>query len=105
MKLLAWRLDVAHVNPLGKLTWTSGGNPRYPAGTKVGLRAVSGHRDTGPTSCPGGSLYAQLNGIASDVAATGLPKLYDPVVSWKPRRPGAVHGDADRGAALDSHDP
>jgi flagellar hook assembly protein FlgD len=81
VKLLAWRLDVAHVNPLGKLTWTSGGNPRYPAGTKVALRAVSGHRDTGPTSCPGGSLYAQLNGIASDVAATGLPKLYNPVVN------------------------
>ena len=81
VKLLAWRLDVAHVNPLGKLTWTSGGNPRYPAGTRVALRAVSGHRDTGPTSCPGGLLYAQLNGIATDVAATGLPKLYNPVVN------------------------
>ena len=81
VRLLAWRLDVAHVNPLGKLTWTSGGNPEYPAGTKVSLRAVSGHRDTGPTSCPGGSLYAQLPGIAADVAATGLPKLYKPVVS------------------------
>ena len=83
VRLLAWRLDVAHVNPLGKLTWTSGGNPRYPAGTKVHLRAVSGHRDTGPTSCPGGSLYAQLNGIASNVAATGLPKLYNPVVNGR----------------------
>ncbi|HLM93734.1 MAG TPA: peptidoglycan recognition protein [Gaiellaceae bacterium] len=81
VKLLAWRLDIAHVNPLGRLAWTSGGNPRYPAGTKVALRAVSGHRDTGPTSCPGGSLYAQLNRIASDVAATGLPKLYNPVVT------------------------
>jgi flagellar hook assembly protein FlgD len=81
VKLLAWRLDVAHVNPLDRLTWTSGGNPRYPAGTKVVLRAVSGHRDTGPTSCPGGTLYAQLRGIAADVAATGLPKLYDPGVA------------------------
>ena len=81
VKLLAWRLDVAHVNPLGRLTWTSGGNPKYPAGTKVSLRAISGHRDTGPTSCPGGSLYAQLPGIATDVAATGLPKLYSPVVT------------------------
>jgi flagellar hook assembly protein FlgD len=26
-------------------------------------------------------LYAQLNGIATDVAATGLPKLYNPVVN------------------------
>jgi flagellar hook assembly protein FlgD len=83
VRLLAWRLDVAHVNPLGKLTWTSGGNPRYPAGTRVALRAVSGHRDTGPTSCPGDSLYAQLNGIATDVAATGLPKLYKPVVTGR----------------------
>jgi flagellar hook assembly protein FlgD len=81
VKLLAWRLDVAHVDPVGRLTWTSGGNPRFPAGTKVDLRAISGHRDTGPTSCPGGSLYAQLNGIAGDVAATGLPKLYTPVVT------------------------
>jgi flagellar hook assembly protein FlgD len=81
VKLLAWRLDLAHVNPLGRLTWTSGGNPKYPPGTKVSLRAISGHRDTGPTSCPGGSLYAQLPGIATDVTATGLPKLYDPVVT------------------------
>ena len=81
VRLLAWRLDVAHVNPLGKLTWTSGGNPRFPAGTKVSLRAISGHLDTGSTSCPGGSLYAQLNAIAGDVAATGLPKLYAPVLT------------------------
>ncbi len=81
VKLLAWRLDVAHVNPLGRLTWISGGNPEYPAGTKVNLRTISGHRDTGPTSCPGSSLYAQLPGIAADVAATGLPKLYAPAVT------------------------
>jgi len=81
VELLAWRLDVAHVNPLGRLTWTSGGNPQYPAGTKVRLRTVSGHRDTGPTSCPGGTLYAQLPGIAADVASSGLPKLYNPVVT------------------------
>jgi flagellar hook assembly protein FlgD len=81
VKLLAWRLDVAHVDPLSRLTWSSGGNPKYPAGTKVSLRAVSGHRDTGPTSCPGNSLYAQLPGIARSVAATGLPKLYALVVT------------------------
>jgi flagellar hook assembly protein FlgD len=81
VRLLAWRLDVAHVDPLGKLTWTSGGNPEYPAGTVVHLRAVSGHRDTGPTSCPGGAFYAQLPGIASSIAARGLPKLYDPEVA------------------------
>ena len=29
--LLAWRLDVAHVDPLSTLTWRSGGNPRVSA--------------------------------------------------------------------------
>jgi flagellar hook assembly protein FlgD len=81
VKLLAWRLDVSHVDPLSRLTWVSGGNPEYPAGTFVPLRAVSGHRDTGPTSCPGSALYGQLPGIASSVAALGLPKLYDPEVA------------------------
>jgi hypothetical protein len=76
--VLAWRLDVAHVDPLGSLTWQSGGNPRFPAGTPVFLRAISGHRDTGFTTCPGNALYARLGAIASQVAALGLPKLYSP---------------------------
>jgi uncharacterized protein with LGFP repeats len=79
-KLLAWRLDIAHVDPLSTLTFGSGGNPRFPAGTPVFLRAVSGHRDTGPTSCPGAVLYAQLAALARQAAATGLPKLYAPSV-------------------------
>src|SRR5437588_12654711 len=80
VNLLSWRLDLAHVDPLGSLTWTSGGNARYPAGVAVFLRAVSGHRDTGFTTCPGAALYAQLGAIARDAAATGLPKLYAPIV-------------------------
>ena len=77
-RLLTWRLDVAHVDPLGTLTWTSSGNPRFPLGTPVFLRAISGHRDTGFTTCPGNGLYARLGAIASRVAASGLPKLYAP---------------------------
>ena len=99
VKLLAWRLDVAHVDPLARLTWVSGGNPKYPAGTVVSLRAVSGHRDTGPTSCPGGALYAQLPGIGRAVAATGLPKLYDPTVS------GSLGGAVRFTARLSSAQP
>src|SRR4051812_32613391 len=81
VELLTWRLDLAHVDPLSRLSWVSGGNAKYPAGATVSLRAVSGHRDTGPTSCPGSALYAQLPGLAKDIAASGLPKLYDPVVT------------------------
>ena len=78
--LLAWRLDIAHVDPLSTLTFGSGGNPRFPAGTPVFLRAVSGHKDTGFTSCPGAVLYAQIGALARQAAATGLPKLFAPSV-------------------------
>jgi flagellar hook assembly protein FlgD len=83
VKLLAWRLDVAHADPLSTLTWASGGNPRFPAGVPVFLRAISGHRDTGFTDCPGNAFYRQLPRITSEVAATGLPKLYAPSVQGK----------------------
>lgn len=81
VRLLAWRLDVAHVDPLSTLTVLSGGNPRFPEGVPVFLRAISGHRDTNFTDCPGGLLYAQLPEIAHEVSLTGNPKLYAPKVT------------------------
>src|SRR3954454_23806507 len=45
-KLIAWRLDVAHVDPLSGTTFISGGNAKFPSGLPVSLRAVSGHRGT-----------------------------------------------------------
>ncbi len=81
VQLLAWRLDVAHVDPLSTVSMVSGGNSKYPAGTTVTLRAISGHRDVYPTDCPGNALYARLPAIAQEVATTGLPKLYSPLVS------------------------
>jgi flagellar hook assembly protein FlgD len=81
VSLLAWRLDVAHLDPLSTVAYTSGGNGKFRAGKVVTLRAISGHRDTGPSECPGNIAYALLPSVASRVAATGLPKLYAPVVS------------------------
>jgi N-acetylmuramoyl-L-alanine amidase len=81
VSLLAWRLDLAHVDPLSRVVRVSTGNPRYPSGRAVTLNAISGHRDTYPTSCPGTSLYAQLPAIRRAVADTGLPKIYEPVAS------------------------
>jgi hypothetical protein len=79
-KLLAWRLDIAHVDPKSTLTWVSGGNARFASGVPVFIRAVSGHRDTGFTTCPGAALYSQLDAIARQAASDGLPKLYAPSV-------------------------
>src|SRR5262245_26911089 len=80
VKLLAWRLDVAHVDPASTVAATSSGNPKYKAGKQVILRAISAHRDTYPTECPGSAAYAQIPSIADEVAKTGLPKLYQPTI-------------------------
>ena len=78
--LAAWRLDIAHVDPLATVVYTSGGNYKYKAGKLVTLRAISGHRDTGPSECPGTGAYKLLPAIAKRVSVTGLPKLYSPTV-------------------------
>ncbi len=79
-RLLAWRLDVAHLDPLSTLSAISGGNKRFPAGLPVFLRAIAGHRDAGFTECPGDTLYRRIGAIAGLAAALGLPKLYEPQV-------------------------
>ena len=80
-KTLAWRLDLAHVDPVSTLTVVSGGSERFPAGIPVFLRAVSGHRDTGLTECPGNALYGLLGSLAARAAAIGGPKVYAPTVT------------------------
>jgi hypothetical protein len=81
VNLLAWRLDVAHVDPLSTVVYTSGGNAKFRSGKNVILRAISGHRDTGPSECPGTGTYVLLPAIAKRVSLTGLPKLYSPSVT------------------------
>ena len=99
VKLLAWRLDVGHVDPAATVVVASGGNSKYRAGTKVTLKDISGHRDTYLTECPGNALYRLLPTIRTRVAQTGLPKLYTPVVS------GAVGGFVRFSARLSSDLP
>jgi N-acetylmuramoyl-L-alanine amidase-like protein len=83
VSLIAWRLDLAHVDPLSKVVRVSAGNPRFKAGAAVTFNAISGHRDGYPTTCPGASLYAQLPAIRTAVAKIGLPKLYTPAVTGR----------------------
>lgn len=76
-RFLAWKLDVHHVDPRGWTTVVSRGSPKFPEGATVALPTISGHRDTGQTSCPGGRLYASLQRLRDGAAAIGLPKIYD----------------------------
>ncbi|HUG65132.1 MAG TPA: N-acetylmuramoyl-L-alanine amidase [Gaiellaceae bacterium] len=77
-RLIAWRLDVAHVDPTSFLTFVSGGSDRYASGIPVLLGAISGHRDTGYTACPGDALHTRLGAIASTARAAGGLKIFEP---------------------------
>jgi N-acetylmuramoyl-L-alanine amidase-like protein len=77
-KLIAWRLDLAHVDPTSFVNVISGGSEKYAPGIPVLLNAVSGHRDTGLTECPGNALYARLNSIAAAARSLGGLKIFDP---------------------------
>ena len=101
MRLLAWRLDIAHVDPLSQVVDTSAGNAKFNAGKVVTLRAISGHRDTGPTECPGNEHLRAAPALAKRVAATGLPKLYSVAAARRARRPDPLPGPALLGAAVD----
>jgi hypothetical protein len=79
-RVLAWRMDVAHISPLSVAHMTSGGGDgnRFPAGHKVWFRKVSGHRDANYTECPGSHLYALLARIRNAAFYIGLPKIFNP---------------------------
>jgi hypothetical protein len=82
-RVLAWRLDVAHVDPASTLDWITTGNPRFRSGVPVALRAIVGHRDVGFSACPGSGVYSRFGPLVQAVARTGLPKLYDPRASGR----------------------
>ena len=69
-KVIAYAAATWHFDPTGSTTMTSGGSPRYAAGTRVVLHRVFGHQDTGTTSCPG-SLEGRLTALRA-LAKVGL---------------------------------
>jgi hypothetical protein len=68
-KLLAWKLSIHGVPATGRTTVTSGGGPDtgYPAGMRIRLNRISGHRDADLTECPGAALYRKLPGLRTQV--------------------------------------
>lgn len=77
--VVAWKLGMYGVDPLGttRLTSGGGGTARYPAGQTVTLPTIFGHRDVGSTVCPGQYGYARLPEIRSRVAGQSWPPLTD----------------------------
>jgi N-acetylmuramoyl-L-alanine amidase/FlgD Ig-like domain len=79
-RLLAWKLDIAHINPTGSVNLRSTGSTggKYPSGRVVQFRTISSHRDAGYTACPGRYLYAKVPTIRSVSYSIGLPKIFSP---------------------------
>jgi hypothetical protein len=75
--VLAWKMELHHIDPLATWQMTSGGSTRYPAGTAVTLNTVAGHRDVSATACPGGALYSQLPALRQRVDQLIGAALYD----------------------------
>jgi N-acetylmuramoyl-L-alanine amidase len=66
-RLLAWKLSLHGVPTAGRVTVRV--NPagarysRFPAGARVSLPRIAGHRDGDSTDCPGDVLYGELSRI------------------------------------------
>lgn len=67
-RITAWKLGLYGANPKGTATLVSAGGNLFKKGSKVKLKAVSGHRDGYNTECPGDKLYARLGTIRSTAA-------------------------------------
>ena len=76
-RLMAWQAAKYEINPNGRTALISagGGTSRYPAGARVSVRTISGHRNVGATACPGRFLYPRLPSIRAQVTAAMRPAL------------------------------
>ncbi|MCB0880265.1 MAG: peptidoglycan recognition protein, partial [Thermoleophilia bacterium] len=86
-RVVAWRLDMAHVRPNAKMVLTARTSDKYPAGSTVRVRAVSGHRDLYPTACPGAAEYRDLNALAGSAWRLGGAKVANVTTSYRLRHP------------------
>jgi N-acetylmuramoyl-L-alanine amidase len=74
-RLIGWKLSLHAIPTEGTVTVTSAGGPsnRFPTGTPVTFERISGHRDGNSTSCPGDTLYGQLDALRTAAAQFAGP--------------------------------
>jgi len=72
-RLLAWKLDLHGLNPLGTASMTAGASDKYEKGQTVSFPVVAGHRDANYTECPGDQFYAELPALRKAVGRLFSP--------------------------------
>lgn len=62
VRYLAWKLSHHGTQAIGRTSLISGGGSvnRYPAGSEVAVKRVSGHKATNSTACPGEGLGSEM---------------------------------------------
>ena len=75
--LLAWKLALHGVPVAGdvevRVDPAGASYSRFPAGTRVSLPRIAGHRDADTTECPGNALYGELRSVRSGALKRGGP--------------------------------
>jgi hypothetical protein len=71
VRLLAWLATRYTIDPSPgeKVAFVSRGSNKWPKGTRVTARTISGHRELSYTECPGDAVFSRIPGIQADVAA------------------------------------
>jgi hypothetical protein len=89
-RVLAWKLGIHGVDANRVIEVTAGDSPgsRYPAGSKVALWTVSGHRDVWQTECPGAFGEALLGRLRVDVQRDVLMSVPYPMAGRTPDATG-----------------
>jgi uncharacterized protein with LGFP repeats len=72
-RLLAWKLDLSHLNPVGTARVRCSTTEMYKAGEWVKVPVIVGHRQVNYTDCPGTVLFGLLPGIRTAVHGTAHP--------------------------------
>jgi flagellar hook assembly protein FlgD len=80
-RLLAWKLDLSHLDPQGTSRVECLETEKYRAGQWVTVPVIVGHRQVNYTECPGNVLFGMLPAIRAAVAQIGDPKMYTPSAS------------------------
>jgi hypothetical protein len=106
-QLLAWKLDLSHLDPLGTASVECLVTQKYRAGQWVTIPVISGHRQVNFTDCPGTVLFGLLPTIRVAVAGIGDPKIYTPAATpaaFSPNGDGVSDTDTLQAALSGSDD-
>ncbi len=90
-RLLAWKLKIHHVSPLGTATLTCDASEKYARGARVSFPAVAGHRQANFTECPGNILYPLLSTVRQEAA--GRPQA--PIIALVKALPESFSPNGD----------